>query len=542
MLMVLTTAVGVLTLASPASARQPSARQCQRLRQEERHESRASERRESRSEQAREKRLDAQCKPRPVPAAAGIHKIKHVVIIMQENHSFDNYFGTFPGADGLPGLAGHPGQIPCVPDPAAGSCVKPYHDSSQTPAGGPHLNEDAVADVDHGKMDGFISSVENSTSFDTDKASCLSRGQQPKCVDVMGYHDQRDIPHYWSYAQNFVLQDRMFEPVISWSLPMHTYMVSAWMAQCTNGADPMTCHQNNLDYPDNDGVGQVNGEAGAGPSILDPTDPDDQQGQTPDYGWTDITYLMYRHHVSWHYYIDQGTEPDCANGQMTCPAQPQVVSTPEIWNPLPDFTTVHQDNQLGNIVDGSQLYADVFANKLPAVSWVIPSGDNSEHAPATIANGQDHVTRVIDAIMRSPAWNSTAIFLAWDDWGGYYDHVAPPRVDGAGYGLRVPALVISPYAKRGRIDHQILSFDAYLKFIEDDFLGGQRLDPRTDGRPDPRPVVRENVRILGDLRRDFDFSQKPRRPLLLPTRPAGTPNQAPGVAGSLITGLTQLGP
>ena len=89
--------------------------------------------------------------------------------------------------------------------------------------------------------------------------------------------------------------------------------------------------------------------------------------------------------------------------------------------------------------------------------------------------------------MRSPDWDSTAIFLAWDDWGGFYDHVVPPTVDHNGYGLRVPALVISPYARRGFVDHQTLSFDAYVKFIEDDFLGGQRLDPKTDGRPDPRP-------------------------------------------------------
>ena len=103
--------------------------------------------------------------------------------------------------------------------------------------------------------------------------------------------------------------------------------------------------------------------------------------------------------------------------------------------------------------------------------------------------------------MRSPDWSSTAIFLAWDDWGGFYDHVRPPKVDAHGYGLRVPALVISPYAKRGYVDHQVLSFDAYLKFIEDDFLHGARLDPKTDGRPDPRPDVRENAKILGDLRK-----------------------------------------
>jgi phospholipase C len=97
--------------------------------------------------------------------------------------------------------------------------------------------------------------------------------------------------------------------------------------------------------------------------------------------------------------------------------------------------------------------------------------------------------------------------------------VKPPVVDRNGYGMRVPALVISPYAKRGYIDHQVLSFDAYLKFIEDDFLHGQRLDPKTDSRPDPRPDVRERARILGNLQKDFDFSQAPRAPLLLPLHP-----------------------
>jgi phospholipase C len=126
------------------------------------------------------------------------------------------------------------------------------------------------------------------------------------------------------------------------------------------------------------------------------------------------------------------------------------------------------------------------------------------------------VTALINAIMQSPLWSSTAIFLAWDDWGGFYDHVVPPIVDQNGYGLRVPGLVISPYARQGFIDHQTLSFDAYVKFIEDDFLSGNRIDPHTDGRPDPRPTVRENAPGLGDLSRDFDFNQAPRPPLILP--------------------------
>jgi phospholipase C len=138
--------------------------------------------------------------------------------------------------------------------------------------------------------------------------------------------------------------------------------------------------------------------------------------------------------------------------------------------------------------------------------------------------------------MRSPDWSSTAIFLAWDDWGGFYDHVRPPSVDHNGYGLRVPGLLISPYAKKGYIDHQILSFDAYDKFIEDDFLGGQRLNPATDGRPDPRPDVREDEKILGNLIKDFNFNQHPRPPVTLPVHPKTTltatprPSQLPAAA------------
>jgi phospholipase C len=132
------------------------------------------------------------------------------------------------------------------------------------------------------------------------------------------------------------------------------------------------------------------------------------------------------------------------------------------------------------------------------------------------------VTALINAAMKSPDWDSTAIFLSWDDWGGFYDHVVPPQVDENGYGLRVPALVISAYAKKGFVDHQTLSFDAYDKFIEDDFLDGERLDPKTDGRPDPRPDVRENEAILGNLWKDFNFNQSPRRPVILPLHPKTT--------------------
>src|SRR5262249_28039591 len=146
---------------------------------------------------------------------------------------------------------------------------------------------------------------------------------------------------------------------------------------------------------------------------------------------------------------------------------------PAIWNPLPHFTTIHDDNQLGNVVDANQFLGDAANGTLPAVAWVIPNELVSEHPPYLVSNGQAWVTSLVNAVMASPNWDSTAIFLSWDDWGGFYDHELPPVIDGNGYGLRVPGLVISPYARQGYIDSQVLSFDAYLKFIEDDFLSSQ---------------------------------------------------------------------
>src|SRR5499427_7769588 len=239
-----------------------------------------------------------------------------------------------------------------------------------------------------------------------------------------------------------------------------------------------------------------------------------------DLAWTDITWLLYAQHVSWRYYVQTGTQPDCSSDSAeTCAPIKQNASTPGIWNPLPLFGDVQTDHQVANVQGLSAYFTAAKGGSLPSVSWVTPANFDSDHPPAGVHEGQAYVTALINAAMKSPDWNSTAIFLSWDDWGGFYDGVAPPRVDENGYGLRVPGLVISPYAKQGYIDHQILSFDAYLKFIEDDFLNGQRLDPRTDGRPDPRPDVRENAAALGNLVNDFDFTQAPRPPLILNANP-----------------------
>ncbi len=448
-----------------------------------------------------------------------IHKIRHVVIIMQENRSFDSYFGTFPGADGIP-----PGA--CVPDPMHGGCIKPYHDPKDVNFGGPHSARSASADIDGGAMDGFVGAAERGGKCATDNPLCSPCGADGKlgakggrCLDVMGYHDAREIPNYWSYAEHFVLQDHMFEPDASWSAPQHLFLVSEWSAFCRTPLDPFSC-QAALEKPNRD-------------SVATPGSKDHGYGSPNDgklhYAWTDITYLLHKHHVSWGYYVFNGSEPDCQNpASMTCAPVQQNSQTPGIWNPLPSFTDVTVDRQTGNVQSLSHFYTAARDGTLPAVSWIVPNGKVSEHPTARVSAGQSYVTGLVNTIMHSSAWKSTAIFLSWDDWGGFYDHVVPPYVDRQGFGLRVPGLVISPYARKAYIDHQILSHDAYNKFIEDDFLNGQRLNPRTDGRPDPRPDVREANPLLGNLVLDFNFLQRPQPPLILPINPPpGPASKAP---------------
>jgi phospholipase C len=438
--------------------------------------------------------------------AVARQKIKHVIIIMQENRSFDHYFGTFPGADGIPMNAEGIPTV-CINDPDLGKCVTPFYNPNDIDGGGPHHQASAVQDIDGGKMDGFIISLmagRKSVCKSPTTPGCSSGSQGP---DIMGYHDAREIPNYWTYAEKFVLQDHMFEPDASWSLPAHLFMVSGWAARCSKQGDPMSC-VNALDSPGRSFFGA-------------PT------GIKTDYAWTDLTYLLYKNNVSWAYYLTEGTEPDCPNGEMICDTNLQKVDVPSLWNPLADFTTVHLDNQLGNIQTDDSYFEAAKNGQLPAVSWIVPEGKNSEHPPDSIRAGQAYVTGIINAAMQGPDWDTTAIFLAWDDWGGFYDHVVPPVVDQNGYGLRVPGLMISAYARKGYIDHQMLSFDAYLKFIEDIFLSGQRIDPATDGRPDPRPTVRENVAQLGDLLQEFDFAQAARRPLVLPENPPPGPASLP---------------
>jgi phospholipase C len=425
------------------------------------------------------------------PDTAG--KIKHVVLIMQENRSFDHYFGMFPGADGFTLDAdGQPTNA--NPDPALGTAAHPhlvraFHDPGDFNAGGNHDGKAFLQGYDNGLLDGFILGAEDGHPGCDDPA--VNEAGAPLCsplIDAMGYKTDADIPNYWQYARTFTLLDHLFASTSSWSWPVHEFMISEWAASCSS-VDPMSCYTNLTD-----------------------------QWPSPGdiYAWTPITFLLDRANVSWKYYVASGTVPDCENDERECPPVNQLTDVPNIWNPLPLFDAVKVAGDQKNVLLLSEFYRDAQAGTLPAVSWIAPNWELSEHPPGSVSEGQAYVTSLINAVMQDEAsWSSTAIFVFWDDWGGFYDHVPPPQVSDYGYGFRVPGIVISPWVRPSSIDHQPLSFDAFIKFVEDTFLGGQRLDPSTDGRPDSRPLVPEALSTAGDLRYDFDFTQKPIAPLIL---------------------------
>ena len=269
----------------------------------------------------------------------GFDNIQHVIVIVQENRSFDHYFGTFPGADGFPTQNGH--FTTCVPDPVAGGCASPYHDTGLWDYGGPHEQTASLADVNGGQMDGFITSVVDAgytCSVDRSSPLCLKHNGPQGQPDVMGYHDAREIPNYWTWASTYMLQDHLFAPTDSWTLPSHLFLVSGWSASCSDPFRPMSCRSDVSLWP------QVTKQ---------------RQGATnPFYAWTDITYLLHAAGVSWRYYAG---ETSCAN---LCPADG---ASNVVQNPLPWFTTVRQNHQLGNIGTHRDFLDAVRTGTLPSV-------------------------------------------------------------------------------------------------------------------------------------------------------------------------------
>jgi phospholipase C len=436
---------------------------------------------------------------RIVRPRGGIFNIDHFVFVVQENRSFDHYFGTFPGANGIP-VQRDGSFARCLPDPKVDHCWRPFHDRGPFDEGGPHNRRASRIDVDGGTMDGFVRSLR------VMRRPCDLHADDPHCArvakdapsgepDVMGFHTGKEIPNYWAYAKHYLLQDRMFAPTDSWTMPSHLYMVSGWSALCSDLSTPdpdATSCRTDLEKPSQD------------------WDPWLSASKRP-YRWADITWLLHNHGVSWGYFVGPNTcfEPGCTFTTKHATAFGK--------SPLQGFRTVAFDGQLNRVRPYAPFFAAAEAGTLPSVSWVVPYNENSEHPTHSIEPGQAWVTKVVNAIMRGPRrqWMHTAIFLTWDDWGGFYDHVPPKRIDPYGYGIRVPSIVISPWVKRGlNVDHQTLSFDAYLKLIEDRFLGGARLNGKNEGWPDPRPTIREN-KVPGDLRTIFSFTQTPIPRLIL---------------------------
>ncbi|HYK52647.1 MAG TPA: alkaline phosphatase family protein [Candidatus Eremiobacteraceae bacterium] len=392
--------------------------------------------------------------------------VQHIVIFTMENRSFDEMFGTYPGVNGIPNPA------PCNPDPNSGQIVCLYHSHTLVEYGGPHGDLAERVDLDGGKLDGFITAAE-----------MVRQGQpnhDPYPDEVMGYHTCNDLPVYCRFARRGVLADNFYSATTSFSTPAHLFMVSNWSAKCLIPRDPLSCYSFN--------------------------DPNVKTNPPPDFAWTDITWLLHKAGVSWGYYVytDKFVSMlpgDTADGEAPIPDS--VYNEVSDWNPLPAFDDVKEDGEFANLQPGASFIAALETGTLPAISWVIPPFKSSDHPTASLADGQMWLTNEVSAVETSVYAPSTLVIIWWDDWGGFYDHVVPFTVDSLGYGFRTPLILLGPMVKAGTIDHQLLSTDAFNKLIEDLFLGSRRIDPVTDGRPDPRPDVREADPYLGDLRKDL---------------------------------------
>lgn len=347
-------------------------------------------------------------------ASSGFNKINHVIWIIQENHSFDNYFGTFPGADGIP-------QDTCLPRmPGSKDCVKPFH----MPVGDPpadinHTWETAHAAYNNGAMDGFV--WVHGTPY------------------TMGYYDERDIPNYWDYARQYTLCDHFFSSEMTGSGPNHVFTVAAQSGETNN--------------------------LGSLQQLREWTDDDD------GFSFASIVKRFTGKNISWKYYVEAQPQPDLDDKvKMSAGMARLAYPNPKdftLWNPMPGFKGIRENPaKMGRLVSTDDYFNDLKNGSLPDVSWIVPSFQDSEHPPESLTQGMWYVTRLINALMQSEYWKDSVVFLTWDDYGGFYDHVPPPEVDAYGYGPRVPMLVISPYAKQGYISHNNYDFTSVLKLIE----------------------------------------------------------------------------
>jgi len=365
----------------------------------------------------------------PLATSASPSPIKHIIVILQENHTFDNYFGTYPGANGISKYTALPAKLGGPPT------AKPYLLTNATLSKNFNNSWAAAHEAyDNGAMDGFV----------------VAQGSNV----TMGYYDYHTIPYYWDYASQFVLLDNFYSSVMADSLPNHLYLVAGQ-------SGGLTFDERN--------------------AAFNFTSSSIQNGK---FDFNSIVNELGANGISWKYYA--GFHLSLTN-----------------WNPMPVFSSIeNNESMLNNVVDTSQFVTDVESNSLPSVSFVMPENDSvSEEPPGNATLGEQSVLPEVNAVMNSPYWSSTAIFLTWDDWGGWYDHVTPPQVDAYGYGFRVPCLIISPYARQGFIDHTQGDFTSILKFIETDFS---------------LPSLSSRDAQANNLMEAFDFAQSPNPPLALP--------------------------
>jgi len=410
----------------------------------------------------------AQVLPSARKRPADIHSIQHVIFIIKENRSFDHYFGTFPGAIGSTRGKNSLGQtVELGPAP------------DQLPYDLGHTWDAAVAAIDDGKMDRF-----DLIPFGNVNGQYMSYTQM----------SAQDIPNYWTYATKFVLADQMFSSLNGPSLPNHLYTVAATSAGVFT---------NPLDTPHN-GRGSWGCDADPNEYVrsIDPLG--NISALVPCFDFQTLADSLENAGVSWKYYA---------------PAAGQSGYT---WSTLDAINHIRNSPLWSeHVVSPEQLVADVRNGQLPAVSWVVQGFDASEHPPASTCFGENYTVRQINAIMQSPYWNSSAIFLTWDDFGGFYDHVPPPdsRSQSFGYGPRVPLIILSPYAKKSYISHTLYEFSSVLKFIEEDF---------------GLPPLGERDGNANDTQDSFDFAGAPLPPLVL------TPRQCPLLAASTAPFGTQV--
>jgi phospholipase C len=332
--------------------------------------------------------------------------IRHLVVLMQENHTFDNYFGTYPGAEGLtPDI-----WMPVDPqNPGAGS-VQPFYLGKRTITDLSHSTSTFYDQYAEGDMNGFV--------------SALNKRKQDGTLS-MGYYDGNDLPYYWNLADNYTLYDRFFSSARDGSFANHMYWVAAIPPVVERGQ-------------------QLSEKLASMPTIFD---------------------RLQAAGVSWKFYV-QNYDPAIT---YRTAANYGNRASQVIWVPLLNYDRFIDDPTLSShIVDIKEYYNDARNGTLPAVAFLVPSGA-SEHPPSSLDSGQRFVKSLITELMRSSQWESSAFLLVYDDWGGWYDHVRPPTVDLYGYGFRVPALLVSPYARKGYIDSNQLDFTSILKFIEDNW-------------------------------------------------------------------------